>query len=136
MKRMQKDLLDAQMHLQLVEEAHAMVDEGNSVKSSSNQEKDCEWLQCKHMDIWNDEQIMTMLHGRQVLEDCNLSEISKIRKRILQYHWNHDQLMFKTLVVPKPKERKQIILDLHTEIGHFGEGSKLPKMNKCYYWDN
>jgi hypothetical protein len=44
--------------------------------------------------------------------------------------------MFKTLVVPKPKERKQIILDLHTEIGHFGEGSKLPKMNKCYYWDN
>jgi hypothetical protein len=88
------------------------------------------------MDIWNDEQIMTVLHGGQVPEDCNLSESSKINKRILQYHWNHDQLMFKTLIVPKPEERKQIILDLYTEIGHFGEGSTHPEMNKCYYWHN
>jgi len=36
MKKMHKDLWDAQMHLQLVEEAHAMVDEGNSAKNSSN----------------------------------------------------------------------------------------------------
>jgi hypothetical protein len=43
--------------------------------------------------------------------------------------------MFKTLVVPKPKERKQIILDLHTEIRHFGEGGILTKVNKCY-WHN
>jgi hypothetical protein len=39
-----------------------MVDEGNSAKSSSNEEKDCEWLQSKHMDIWNDEQTMIVLH--------------------------------------------------------------------------
>ncbi len=78
------------MHFQLVEEAQAMVHEGNNVESSSDEEKDCEWLQSKHMDIWNDEQTMTVLHGRQVLEDYNLSESSRIRKRILQFHWNHD----------------------------------------------
>jgi hypothetical protein len=39
-----------------------MVDEGNSVESSSNEEKDYEWLQSKHMDIWNDEQTMIVLH--------------------------------------------------------------------------
>ncbi len=44
MKKRHKDLWDAQMHLQLMEEAHVMVDEGNSVESSSNEEKDCEWL--------------------------------------------------------------------------------------------
>jgi hypothetical protein len=90
MKRRCKDLWDAQMHFQLVEEAQAMVHEGNNVESSSDEEKDCEWLQSKHMDIWNDEQTMTVLHGRQVLEDYNLSESSRIRKRILQFHWNHD----------------------------------------------
>jgi hypothetical protein len=34
-----------------VEEAQAMVHEGNNVESSSDEEKDCEWLQFKHMDI-------------------------------------------------------------------------------------
>jgi len=88
------------------------------------------------MDIWNDEQTMMVLHGGQVLEDYNPNESSKIRKRILQYHWNHDQLMFKTLVILKPKEHKQIILDLHIEIGHFGERCKLVEVNKRYYWHN
>jgi hypothetical protein len=51
------------------------------------------------MDIWN-EQTMMVLHGP------NPCEINMIRKRVLQYHWNHDQLMFKTLVVPKQKKQK------------------------------
>jgi hypothetical protein len=27
-------------------------------------------------------------------------------------------------------------MDLHNEIGHFGEGRKLTKMNKFYFWRN
>ncbi len=38
----------------MIKEAQAMVDK----EDSSNDEKDCEWLQSKHMDIWNDEQTM------------------------------------------------------------------------------
>jgi hypothetical protein len=44
--------------------------------------------------------------------------------------------MFKELVVPKPKECKQIIVDLHDEIGHFGEGRTLAEMNKRYFCHN
>jgi hypothetical protein len=29
--------------------------------------------------------------------------------------------MFKGLVIPKTKEHRQIIMDIHDEIGHFGE---------------
>jgi hypothetical protein len=58
------------------------------------------------MDIWNDEQTMMVLHGRQIPIHCNLGDINMIKKRILQYHWNHDQLMFKTLVVPKLEKHK------------------------------
>jgi hypothetical protein len=35
-----------------------MVDEKDSHEDSSNDEKDCEWIHSKHMDIWNDESSM------------------------------------------------------------------------------
>jgi hypothetical protein len=41
--------------------------------------------------------------------------------------------MFKSLIVPKIKECKQIILYLHSEIGHFGEGCILVEVNKRYF---
>ncbi len=53
------------MHLQMIKEAQAMVHEKDSHEDSSNDEKDCEWAQSKHMDIWNDEQTM----------DCGIMDI-------------------------------------------------------------
>lgn len=49
-----KHFWDTQMHLQMIKEAQAMVDEEDSFSN----EKDCEWIQSKRMDIWNDEQAM------------------------------------------------------------------------------
>lgn len=46
------------MHLQMIKETQAMVDEEDSHGDSSSDEKDCEWTQSKHMDIWNDGQII------------------------------------------------------------------------------
>jgi uncharacterized membrane protein YukC len=43
---------------------------------------------------------------------------------------------YSNLVVLRPNEWWQIIMDLHNEIGHFGEGRKLTKMNKFYFWHN
>jgi hypothetical protein len=40
--------------------------------------------------------------------------------------------MFNDLVVPKLEDCKQIIFDLHSEIGHFGEGRTFAEINKCY----
>jgi hypothetical protein len=41
--------------------------------------------------------------------------------------------MFKELWVPRLDERKQLILDLHDKIGHFGEGRALVEVNKRYF---
>ncbi len=49
---------------------------------------------------------------------------------------NNDNLMFKGLVVPRPNEFRQLILDLQNEIGHFSEGKTLSKVNRCYFWHN
>jgi hypothetical protein len=34
---------------------------------------------------------------------------------------HHDVLFFKGLTMPKPKERNQIIEDIHTKLGRFSE---------------
>jgi len=51
---------------------------------------------------------------------------------MLQYQWEHDKFMFKELWVPRPNEWKQLILDPHEEIGHFGDGRTLAEFNKQY----
>jgi len=43
------------MQLQMIKRTKAMVDEKDNHEDSSNDEKDCEWIHSKHMDIWNDE---------------------------------------------------------------------------------
>ncbi len=43
------------MHFYLVEKTQAIMDERNNDVCSSDEEKDCEWFQSKHMDIWSDE---------------------------------------------------------------------------------
>jgi len=47
-----------------------------------------------------------------------------------------DNLMFKGLVVPKLEEDRQIIMDIHDEIGHFGEGRTLVEVKSRYFWHN
>jgi hypothetical protein len=88
------------------------------------------------MDIWDDQHTMAILNGGHILVECNLQENTKIKKRTLQYQWDHEKLMFKELWVLRPDERKQLILNPHEEIGHFGEGCTLAEVNKQYLWHN
>jgi hypothetical protein len=73
---------------------------------------------------------MVVFNGGQILIECSLQKNTKIKKRILHYHWNHYKLMFKDLCVLRFDERKQLILDRHEEIGHFGKRCTLAKVNK------
>jgi intein-encoded DNA endonuclease-like protein len=41
--------------MQMIEETQAMVDEEDNHEDFPNDEKNYEWIQSKHMDIWNDE---------------------------------------------------------------------------------
>jgi hypothetical protein len=58
LSKKQKHLWDTQMYLQMIKEAQAVVDKEDGHEDSSSDEKDCEWVHSKHMDIWNDEQTM------------------------------------------------------------------------------
>jgi hypothetical protein len=51
----------------------------------------------------------------------------------LNYHWKEDKLLFKNLVVLKPKERKVLVKNIHEEIGHFIEKRTLAKVMKRFF---
>jgi hypothetical protein len=44
--------------------------------------------------------------------------------------------MFKGLVESKFEEQRQIIMDIHNEIGHFGEGKIIVEIKSWYFWHN
>jgi hypothetical protein len=79
---------------------------------------------------------MAILNGGQILTECSLQDNTKIKKRTLQYQWDHDKFMFKELWMPRLDERNQLILDSHEEIGHFGKGHTLVEIDKRYFWHN
>jgi len=47
---------------------------------------------------------MLVLNGSQLLIECEEAKRARVRKRILHYYWNNDNLMFKDLVVFRPNE--------------------------------
>jgi hypothetical protein len=57
------------------------------------------------MDIWNDDQTMMVLNGRHFLVDYSMNESAEIKKG-LYYHWKHDRLMLKELVLSKLEDHK------------------------------
>jgi len=122
--------------MQLFDEAQALLDDDFMDGINFEEEKNTEWDHVRNMDIWDDQQTMAVFNGGQISTKCSLQENTRIKKKILHYHWNHDKLMFKDLCVLKPNEHKQLILDLKEEIGHFGEGHTLVKVNKQYFWHN
>ncbi len=48
-------------------------------------------------------------------KDCRL------KKQAQNYVWKKYQLCFRDMMVPKPNGRKDIIVEMHMEIGHFGK---------------
>ncbi len=100
----------------------------------SNSEEDIEIREMgKHMDIWNDETCMILLLGGtldQVLDDA--IEVDRTKRRLLNYHWRKDTLLFKNLVLLKLEERKALVKDIHEEIGHFSEGRTLIEVKRFF----
>jgi hypothetical protein len=51
----------------------------------------------------------------------DLEESKRARKKITNYYWQEQRLYFKGLFMPKPKERMAFVIQMHEDLGHFGE---------------
>jgi hypothetical protein len=66
----------------------------------------------------------------------DLEESKRARKRISNYCWKEQRLYFKGLLVPKPEERMTLVIQMHEDLGHFGEQKTLAKICRRYFWHN
>ncbi len=55
---------------------------------------------------------------------------------MLNYHWQGQSLYFKGLLVPKPADRMGLVVQMHEDLGHFGEERILTKVCRRYFWYN
>ncbi len=53
------------------------------LKRNIRRKERCEWNYSKNMDIWNDDQTMMVVNGRDVLVDYNMNESAKIKKNYI-----------------------------------------------------
>ena len=93
-------------------------------------------------DIWEDLPTITVLQGGAW--PAGAAEASRVRKRIKQFRWISGQLHrfvpvkgydhMKLRLVPLPAARDQVILNLHTELGHIGRRRTAEAVASAYWW--
>jgi len=64
----------------------------------------------------------------------DLEEGKRARKRASNYCWKGQRLYFKGLYVPKPEERIPLVIQMHEDLGHFGEQRMLADICRRYFW--
>ncbi len=91
-------------------------------KVTTNDDNVGEGGEQKWRDIQNDMNCLQFIQIAQTPFSDIEKEILWIKKQAQNYVWKgQDQLCCQDMMVPKPNERKDIVLKMHMEIGHFGE---------------
>jgi len=92
-------------------------------------------VQTHHLNILEDVLNMKLFIGDALVHDEHEAiDIERTKKRVMHYQWKENSVYFKNLMVPKPKDRSQIIKKMHKEIGHFGEARTLSKIKQWFLW--
>jgi hypothetical protein len=73
------------------------------------------------------------LHEGTLPNTIDFEECKRARKRIMNYHWHDQRLYFKGLFVPKPEEKMGLIIQMHEDLGHFGEERTLAEIYRRYF---
>ncbi len=105
------------------------------VSPSSDEEDEC-GTNTRHNDVWKDVTCMDLLQGGMLPNTVDHVESKRARKRILNYHWQGQSLYFKGFLVPRPKDRMGLVVQMHKDLGHFGEERTLAEMCRRYFWHN
>jgi hypothetical protein len=88
----------------------------------------------KGTDIWQDANCLALLKEGVLPEMIEPEEGRRARKRVANYCWKEQKLFFKDLYVPKPEERRSLVLQMHEDLGHSGEERLLTEICRRYFW--
>lgn len=90
----------------------------------------------RRLDIWQDQACMAMLNSGKIPSVYEELEKECMRRRTLNYYWQEAELYYKSLLVPKPEERRQLVENMHAQLGHLSEKHTLDEIKIRYFWHN
>jgi hypothetical protein len=136
-KRRRPQYYDKQQQLELVLAAQQLFESGEHdlVSTGPDEEDEC-GADTRHKDIWKDVTCMDLLQGGMLPDTVDPVESKRARKRVLNYHWQDQSLYFKGLLVPRPEDRMGLVVQMHKDLGHFGEKRTLAEVCRRYFWHN
>jgi hypothetical protein len=74
-------------------------------------------VEIKGSNIWVDETCLVLLKEGMLPDMVELDEGKRTRKRAEHYCWKEQKLFFKGLYVPRPEERRSLVLQMHEDLG-------------------
>ncbi|CAK9266640.1 unnamed protein product [Sphagnum jensenii] len=129
LQRKRPHYYDKQQQLELVLEAQRLLEAGEHDFQSADLEEEEECgVDSRSSDIWEDVSCMELLQGGALPATVDPLESKRARKRILNYHWQGQSLYFKGLLVPKPEDHIGLVVQMHKDLGHFGEERTLAEV--------
>jgi hypothetical protein len=90
---------------------------GHEVDPTVSGNEDKCGVEIKRFDIWQDTTCLALLREGVLLEVIDLEEGKRAKKRADNYCWKEQKLFFKDLYVPKPEERRSLVLQMHKDLG-------------------
>jgi len=128
---------DKQQQLELVLVAQELSEFGDLEfgPTESGEEENCE-MDTRSIDIWRDATCLGLLKEGMLPDTVDLEESKRAKKRVTNYCMKGERLYFKGLYVPKPEERMPLVIQMHEDLGHFGEQRTLAEIRRRYFWHN
>jgi hypothetical protein len=137
LKRRKPQYFDKRQQLDLVLATQELAEYGDPELSTtkSNDEEDRE-VDARCIDIWKDAVCLGLLREAILPDTIDLEESKRARKKVSNYCWKEQRPYFKGLFVPKPEERTALVIQMHEDLGHFGEQRTLAEIRQRYFWHN
>jgi hypothetical protein len=73
------------------------------------------------------------LKGDILPDTVDLEESKRAKRIIANYCWKERRLYFKGLFMPKREERMALVIQMHDDLGHFGEQRTLAEICRRYF---
>jgi hypothetical protein len=83
---------------------------GHKVNLTIVDEADKSGGEMKGLDIWQDTTCLALLREGVLPKLIELEESKRVRKKTTSYCWKEHKLFFKNLYVPRPEERRSLVL--------------------------
>jgi hypothetical protein len=101
---------------------------------TKSDEEETRGMDIRSIDIWKDATCLGLLKEGILPDTVDLEESKRARKRITNYCWKEQRLYFKGLFVPKLEEIMALVIQMHEDLGHFGEQRTLAEICRRYLW--